>query len=106
MSEIETLPARDGTPLLTRRRDPPGYPDAWATLLLVPGIGEHSGRCEAVDPIVPPASTAALGGLAGAERQLLPNVRHEPHNDPDDPPIVDAAVAWLREQPVVADRLD
>ena len=45
MTEIETLAARDGTALLTRRWPPLGAP--WATLLVVHGLGEHSGRHEA-----------------------------------------------------------
>ncbi len=58
------------------------------------------------DPIVPPASTAALGRLPGVERQLLPDVRHEPYNDPDGRAIVDAVVAWLRGQLAGPDRPD
>jgi alpha-beta hydrolase superfamily lysophospholipase len=45
MSEVETLPSRDGTPLLVRRWPVTGEP--WATILVVHGIGEHSGRHEA-----------------------------------------------------------
>ncbi len=45
MAEIETLAARDGTALLTRSWPVAGTP--WATLLVVHGLGEHSGRHEA-----------------------------------------------------------
>ena len=45
MAEIETLPARDGTALLARHWPPAG--DPWATILVVHGLGEHSGRHEA-----------------------------------------------------------
>jgi alpha-beta hydrolase superfamily lysophospholipase len=45
MAEIETLAARDGTALLTRRWPTTGEP--WATLLVVHGLGEHSGRHQA-----------------------------------------------------------
>jgi len=58
----------------------------------------------AADPIVPPASTAALSRLPGVERRLLPDIRREPHNDPDGPAIVDAVAAWLRGQLAGPDR--
>jgi acylglycerol lipase len=56
MVEIETLAARDGTALLARRWPPAGEP--WATLLVVHGLGEHSGRHEAT------AGRFAAAGIA------------------------------------------
>jgi alpha-beta hydrolase superfamily lysophospholipase len=56
--EIETLAARDGIALLTRRWPPAG--DPWATLLVVHGLGEHSGRHEAT------AGRFAAAGIATA----------------------------------------
>ena len=56
MAQVETLAARDGTPLLTRRWPPSGEP--WATLLVVHGLGEHSGRHEAT------AGRFAAAGIA------------------------------------------
>ncbi len=56
MAEIETLAARDGTPLLTRRWPTAGEP--WATLLVIHGLGEHSGRHEAT------AGRFAAAGIA------------------------------------------
>lgn len=47
------------------------------------------------DTIVPPEATEALGRLEGVERRLLPGVRHEPHNDPDGPAILDSVAAWI-----------
>lgn len=44
-SQVETVAARDGTPLLTRRWPPAG--DPWGTILVVHGLGEHSGRHDA-----------------------------------------------------------
>ena len=58
MSEIKTLPARDRTPLLTRHWTPAGEP--WATILVVHGLGEHSGRHEAT------AGRFAAAGIAAA----------------------------------------
>lgn len=45
-STTETVAARDGTRLLVRRWAPDRSP--WATALIVHGLGEHSGRWEAV----------------------------------------------------------
>jgi acylglycerol lipase len=45
-SEVTTSPASDGTPILVRRWAATGAP--WASVLLVHGIAEHSGRYEHV----------------------------------------------------------
>lgn len=44
-SEVETVAARDGTPLLTRWWPTAG--DPWGTILVVHGLGEHSARHDA-----------------------------------------------------------
>jgi alpha-beta hydrolase superfamily lysophospholipase len=58
MAKIVTLAARDGTALLTRTWLPAVEP--WATLLVVHGLGEHSGRHEAT------AGRFAAAGIATA----------------------------------------
>jgi len=45
MSTVETVAARDGTPLLTRAWPARGEP--WGSILVVHGLGEHSGRHDA-----------------------------------------------------------
>jgi alpha-beta hydrolase superfamily lysophospholipase len=44
-SQVETVAARDGTPLLTRWWPTAG--DPWGTILVVHGLGEHSARHDA-----------------------------------------------------------
>lgn len=57
-SSVETVAARDGTPLLTRTWSTPGEP--WGTILVVHGLGEHSGCHDAT------GGRFAAAGLAAA----------------------------------------
>jgi alpha-beta hydrolase superfamily lysophospholipase len=47
------------------------------------------------DTIVPPQSTAPLGELAGVERKLYPELRHEILNEPEGPEVVADIVDWI-----------
>ncbi len=57
-SSVATVAARDGTPLLTRTWPTPGEP--WGSILVVHGLGEHSGRHDAT------GGRFAAAGLAAA----------------------------------------
>ena len=50
------------------------------------------------DGLVPPASTEVFEGAPGVERRTYPGLRHELHNEPEGPAILDEVVAWLRER--------
>lgn len=49
------------------------------------------------DKIVPTSASARLGGRPGVTRRVYPDIRHELHNEPDGPRILDDVVAWLRD---------
>jgi acylglycerol lipase len=49
------------------------------------------------DGLVPPASTAVFADASGVERRTYPGLRHELHNEPEGPAILDEVVAWIRE---------
>lgn len=72
MSEIETTRARDGTALLTRTWPLTGEP--WGSILVVHGLGEHSGRHDATGGRFAAAGLAATSfdhrgfGASGGRR--------------------------------------
>lgn len=72
-SATSTVPSADGTPILTRTWPQPA-PDAWAHVLLVHGLGEHSGRYEHVGDQLSAAGLAVHGydhrgnGASGGRR--------------------------------------
>ncbi len=74
-SGVETVPARDGTPLLTRTW--PVHGDPWATILVVHGLGEHSGRHDATGGRFAAAGIAATAfdhrgfGASGGRRAYV-----------------------------------
>src|SRR5580765_463672 len=48
------------------------------------------------DRIVPASSSESLASLPGVTRRTYPDHRHELHNEPDGPAIIDDVIAWLR----------
>jgi acylglycerol lipase len=52
----------------------------------------------AEDRIVPTATSEALDGRPGVTRRVYPGIRHELHNEPQGPGILDEVVAWLRDR--------
>jgi alpha-beta hydrolase superfamily lysophospholipase len=48
------------------------------------------------DGLVPVSASAPLDGAPGVERRTYPELRHELHNEPEGPEIVDAVIGWLR----------
>jgi len=47
------------------------------------------------DGLVPVSASAVLEGAPGVERRTYPGLRHELHNEPEGPEIVDGIIAWL-----------
>jgi alpha-beta hydrolase superfamily lysophospholipase len=60
--------------------------------LHVPTLVIHGGA----DTLVPTAVSEPLADVAGVERRVLPNLRHETLNEPEGPEVVAAIVEWLR----------
>lgn len=53
------------------------------------------------DRLVPPAASAVFEGAPLTTRRTFPGLRHELHNEPEGPEIVDGVIAWLREHATV-----
>lgn len=53
------------------------------------------------DRLVPPAASEVFEGVAGIERRTYPGLRHELHNEPEGPVILDEVIAWLRERATI-----
>ena len=47
------------------------------------------------DGLVPVSASAVLEGAPGVERRTFPGLRHELHNEPEGPVIVDGIITWL-----------
>lgn len=50
------------------------------------------------DGLVPPEASEVFAGVPGVERRTYRGLRHELHNEPEGPVILDEVVAWLRER--------
>lgn len=50
------------------------------------------------DRLVPTATSAVLEGRPGVTRRVYPDFRHELHNEPDGPRVVNDVVSWIRER--------
>lgn len=50
------------------------------------------------DGLVPPSASEPLGELSGVTRREYPGMRHELHNEPEGPSIIDDVVGWIRDQ--------
>ena len=75
MSTVETVAARDGTPLLARTWPTRGEP--WGSILVVHGLGEHSGRHDATGGRFAAAGLVAISfdhrgfGASGGRRAYV-----------------------------------
>jgi len=54
------------------------------------------------DGLVPATASEVLATVPAVERRTYPGLRHELHNEPEGPHIIDAVIAWLRERATVA----
>jgi alpha-beta hydrolase superfamily lysophospholipase len=61
--------------------------------LSLPTLVIHGGE----DRLVPTSISEPFDGRPGVERRVYPGIRHELHNEPEGPAILDEVVAWLRD---------
>jgi alpha-beta hydrolase superfamily lysophospholipase len=50
------------------------------------------------DGLVPSSASEILRSLPSVERRTYPGLRHELHNEPEGPQILDEVIAWIRER--------
>ena len=53
------------------------------------------------DGLVPADASEILASVPAVERRTYPGLRHELHNEPEGPQIIDEIIAWLRERATV-----
>ena len=54
------------------------------------------------DGLVPPGASEILAALPVVERRTYPGLRHELHNEPEGPGIVDEMIGWIRQRATIA----
>lgn len=50
------------------------------------------------DRLVPTRASAPLGEVSSVTRRTYPALRHEMHNEPEGPGVIDDVIGWLRER--------
>ena len=58
------------------------------------------------DGLVPPAASEILATLPNVQRRTYPGLRHELHNEPEGPQILDEVIAWIRDRATIAAQLN
>ena len=58
------------------------------------------------DGLVPPAASEILASLPNVERRTFPGLRHELHNEPEGPQILDEVIAWIRDRATIGAQLN
>jgi acylglycerol lipase len=54
------------------------------------------------DGLVPATASEVFEGVEGIERRTYPGLRHELHNEPEGPQILDEVIAWIRARARIA----
>ena len=57
------------------------------------------------DGLVPASASEILATAPDVERRTFPNLRHELHNEPEGPAIIDSIIAWLQQKTAVGVRV-
>ena len=57
------------------------------------------------DGLVPASASEILGTVPLVERRTYPGLRHELHNEPEGPAVIDEIIAWLARANVRSVRL-
>jgi alpha-beta hydrolase superfamily lysophospholipase len=56
------------------------------------------------DALVPPSASRVFEGAPATERRAYPGLRHELHNEPEGPAVIDDVIAWARARVPIAVR--